>query len=317
MKTSKLSNLLVAVLLFGSVTPTIAQNRGNTRNGGVQVGGKGAQLDVATMQEQIQQISQKLEEGEPILNEAMEKASEARQVWQKADAKHKENVLELNQAKKLAEEEANSSPEYIAAKIRVEELHRELADVRKKFVEKLTLENEDYQQACKVHQKAIAEQKVNSGANVAQETRKELSKKVSDADKSKKILEDVAMADNSEVKELTKQIKEAVAELGAASKKKAETIKEDLKLNSAKTAHNRSLDSLKKAKADLNQADGEANRIRGSMQVLFNRRASIQTLLQAQPGMRQAGNVNQQGGNRAQQGGNGNQQNGNKKVGAR
>jgi hypothetical protein len=148
----------------------------------------------------------------------------------------------------------------------------------------------------------VAQQKANTGVDVPQETRREFTKKVSEADKSKKTFEDVAMADNSEAKELVKQIKEATAELGAASKKKAEAIETDAKSNSAKTAFLRTRDELKKAKADLDQADGEANRIRSAMQNLVNQRASIQNQINLQQRMQQNG----------QGGGNGYQQNGNR-----
>ena len=116
----------------------------------------------------------------------------------------------------------------------------------------------------------------------------------------KKLIEDVAMADNSEAKELTQQIKEATAELGAASKKKTEAIETDAKLSSAKTAFLRTRDELKKAKTDLDQADGEANRIRSAMLALVNQRASIQNQITQQQRQQQ------------QQGGNGYQQNGNR-----
>lgn len=305
MKTSKLSNLLVAVLLLGCVTPTIAQSRGGgSRSGGVQVGAGGGQKNQQAMQQQMQQISQQLQQGEKPLQEANEKATEVRQAWQKVDNEHKQNLRELAQAKKSAEDEAKHSPELKAAKEKLEQLRGEMADVRKKVIETLTKEKEDYQKARKVHEDAVAEQKANSGVGVSPETRKELTKKVSEADKSKKTIEDVAMADNSEAKELVKQIKEATAELGAASKKKTEAIETDAKSNSAKTAFLRTRDDLKKAKADLDQADGEANRIRSAMQALSNQRASLQSQLQTQQRSQQ-------------QGGNGNQQNGNRKGGSR
>ncbi len=308
MRTSKRSKLLVAVVLLVSVTPAMAQSRGRgSSRGGTQIGAGGSQQNQQAMQQQIQQIGQRLQEGEKTLKDASEKATEVRQVWQKVDGEHKQNLRELAQAKKFAEDEAKNLPELKAAKEKLESLRGELADIRKKVIATLTSENEEYQKASKVHEKAVAEQKANTGAGVSPELRKELAKKVSDADKSKKTIEDVAMADNSEAKDLAKQIKEATAELGAASKKKTESIETDPKLSSAKTAFMRTRDELKKAKGDLDQADGEANRIRSAMQSLANQRASIQSQLQTQQRSQQGG----------QGGGYGNQQNGNKAGGNR
>lgn len=304
MRTSNVSMLLVVVVVLSiSVSPAMAQSRSGGRYGGIQVGAGGGQQNQQAMQQQIQQIGQRLQEGEKVLEEASEKATEVRQVWQKVDSEHKQNLRELAQAKKFAEEEAKNLPELKAAKEKLEGLRGELVEIRKKVIEALIKDNEDYQKATKVHEVAVAEQKANSGAGVSPEIRKELAKKVSEADKSKKTIEDVAMADNSEAKELVQQIKEATSELGAASKKKTEAVETDPKLNSAKTAFMRTRDELKKAKADLDQADGEANRIRSAMQALVNQRASIQSQLQTQQ--------------RSQQGGNGYQQNGNRNGGSR
>lgn len=310
MWTSNLWKLTVAVVLvLVNVAPTMAQGRGGRgggRSGGTQIGAGGQQNQQA-MQQAIQQIGQRLQEGERVLGEATENANEVRQVWQKVDSEHKQNLRELAQAKKFAEEEAKNLPELKSAKERLEGLRGELAEIRKKVIATLATENEDYQKARKVHETAVAEQKANTGAGATPETRKEFAKKVSDADKSKKTIEDVAMADNSEAKELVKQIKEATAELGAASKKKTESIETDPKLSSAKTAFMRTRDESRKAKADLDQADGETNRIRSAMQALVNQRASIQNQMNLQQRMQQNG----------QGGGNGYQQNGNRNGGAR
>ena len=299
MRTSNFS-VLVFVLLLMCATPTMAQNRGrgNTR-GSTQGGAGGGQQNQQAMQQQIQQIGQRLQEGERALTDAGQKSTEFRQVWQKADTEHKQNLRELAQAKKSAEEEAKNLPELKSAKEKLESLRGGLADVRKKVIETLAKENEDYQKAVKVHEDAVAQQKANSGVGVSPETRKELAKKTFEADKAKKTIEDVAMADHSDAKELNKQIKEATMELGAASKKKTEAIETDAKLGSAKIAFLRTRDELKKAKSDLDQADGEANRIRSAMQGLVNQRASIQSQINQQQRTQQQGNNGyQQNGNR-------------------
>ncbi len=298
MSTVNLSKLTLAISLAAlSASPLMAQSMGRSggRYGGVQVGAGGGQKNQQAMQQQIQQIGQQLQQGEKALTDSGETATEARQAWQKADTEHKQNVRDLAQAKKSAEEDAKNAPELKAAKEKLEKLNGEMAEVRKKVIEQLLKENEDYQKASKIHEDAVADQKANSGASVSPEVRKELSKKVSEADKSKRTIELVAMADNSEAKELKKQITEATTELGAASKRKAEAIETDPKLSSAKVAFLRTRDELKKAKSELDQADGAANRIRSTMQGLANQRASLQN------------QVNQQ--QRTQQGGNGYQNN--------
>ncbi len=312
MWTSNLWKLTVAVLLVQlNVEPTMAQGGGGGgRSGGVQVGAGGSPQNQQAMQQAIQQIGQRLQEGETVLEEASERATEVRLVWQKVDADHKQNLRELANAKEDAEEEAKNLPELKAAKEKLEGLRGELAEIRKKVIETLASESENYQKARKLYEDAVAQQKANSGVAVPSETRRELAKKTSEADKGKKTIEDVAMADNSEAKEVAKQIKEATAELGAASKKKTESIETDPKLSSAKTAFQRTRDELKKAKADLDQADGEANRIRSAMRTLVNQRASIQSQINLQQ-------RSQPGGQGGQGGGNGYQQKGSKKGGAR
>lgn len=289
--------MVAALLVLANVVPTMAQGRGGRGGGqgGVQIGAGNGQQNQQAMQQAIQQIGQRLQEGEQVLGEASERAAEFRQVWQKADTDHKQNLRELAQAKKFAEEEAKNLPELKAAKDKLESLRGELAEIRKKVIETLVSENEDYQKASKAYEAAVAEQKANTGAGVSPETRREFAKKVSEADKAKKTFEDVAMANNSEAKELVKQIKEATAELGAASKKKAEAIETDPKLSSAKTAFMRTRDELKKAKSDLDQADGETNRIRSAMQALINQRAAIQNQINLQQRMQQGGQGNQNG----------------------
>ena len=292
-----------------SVTPALAQNRGKGskggKTGGLQIGAGGQQNQQA-MQQQITQIGQQLQEGERALQPAIEKANDARQDWQKADSAHKTNLRDLTQARKSAEDESKNLPELKAAKDKLEGLRSQLADVRKKVVETLAKDSEEYQSAVKAHDEAVADQKANSGASVSQDTRRDLVRKVAEVDKNRRTIEDVAMADNSEAKELAKQIKEATLELGAASKKKTEYVETDAKLNSAKVAFQRTRDELKSAKSNLDQADGNANRIRSAMQTLNNQRASLQGQLQTQQRMSQGANGNQGGNKGGNPYGNGN-----------
>lgn len=286
--------VVAALLTVASVDSAMAQGRGRGAGGrggqgGVQIGVGNGQQNQQAMQQAIQQITQQLQEGDRVLQEAAEKAEEFRQEWQKVDGVHKQNLRELAMAKKNAEEEAKNSPDLKAAKDKLESLRGGLAEIRKKVIETLKAENEDYQKAVQVHEAAVAEQKANTGSSVSADTRRALAKKVADADKSRKTIEDAVMADNSEAKELNQQIKEATTELGAASKRKTEAIETDPALSSAKIAFQRSRDELKKAKADLDQSNGEVNRIRSAMLALSNQRASIQAQQQMQQRLQQGG----------------------------
>ncbi|HLQ45740.1 MAG TPA: hypothetical protein VK137_13470, partial [Planctomycetaceae bacterium] len=70
---------------------------------------------------------------------------------------------------------------------------------------------------------------------------------------------------------------EANADLAAAAKKKNDAIENDPKLASAKVGFQRTRDELKKAKADLDQAEGDYNRVHSQMQGLANHRAELQS----------------------------------------
>ena len=305
--------LLTALLVVLSVSPAMAQSRGRSggRTGGVQIGAGSGQQNQQAMQQQLQRIGQQLQEGDRALKTASEKADDVRKEWQKVDGEHKKNLHELAQAKKIAEEDAKNSPELKGAKDKLEAVRGQLTDLRKTVITTLKKENEDYQNAVKDHDEAVAEQKANSGVDVPADTRRAFVKKTADTEKALRTIEDVVIADNTEAKALNQQIKEATAELGAAAKKKNEAIETDPKLSSAKVGFQRTRDELKKAKADLDQADGEASRIRSAMQTLSNQRASIQSQQQAQQRTQQGG-----GGGYGNQGGNqgGNQTGGNRNV---
>ncbi len=272
--------LTVGWLLTSGALTAMAQGRG-----GVQIGGGGANPQQIT--QQIQQIGQQLQQGEKVLAEASEKAGEVRRDYQKVEAEHKKNLRELAQSKKAAEEEAKNSPAMKAARDKIEDLRKELTEVRKKVVEELLKEDEEYQALAKAHADAVAEQKANSGSSVSIDTRKTLAKKVADADKKLKTVEDVKMADNSDAKELNQKIKDANVDVAAAAKSKRDAIESDQRLNSAKVGFQRTRDELKKAKAELDQADGEAGRIRSAMISLVNQRNGLQAQQQKQQRMQQ------------------------------
>lgn len=288
---------LAVVLVALCSSSLLAQGRG--RSGGqrgVQIGA-GGQANTQQIQQQITAIGQQLTEGSSVLEEATEKATEVRGEYQKVETEHKQNLRELSMAKKAAEEEAKNSPELKAAREKVDGLRKELAEVRKKVIEKLKEDNDEYRKEVKAHEEAVAEQKANSGAGAPSDTRRALSKKVAEADKRVKTIEEVVMTDNSEAKAINASLKEANAEVGAAAKAKTAAIENDQRLSSAKVGFQRTRDALKEAKANLDQAEGEAGRIRSAMLALVNRRNALQAQLQTLQRM-QSGGQNGGGQNR-------------------
>ncbi len=272
-----------------------AQGRGG-QSGGIQVGAGGGTQNQQAMQQAIQQINQQLQQGQRVLSEAGEKADDVRSEYQKANAEHKQNMKELTQAKKFAEDEAKNLPEFKAAREKTDELRKELADVRQTVVEQLMKDKDDYQTARKAHELALSEQKANSGTGVPQETRRVLAKKVSDAEKKLRTIEDVAMADNSEAKAVKEKMKEAVAEIAAQAKKRKDAVENDQRLSSAKVGFQRTRDALKIAKQNLDQAEGELNGIRSQMMALANQGAALQAQQQLQQRTQQGGRSGSGGG---------------------
>lgn len=267
--------LVATGVLAVMATPVLAQKGGGKGTGGVKVGANG--LTTQQIQQQIQNIVKQMQQGEKPLKEANDKMVEERRSFQKAELEHKQNVKDLNQAKKFAEEEGKHSPELKAAQKKMGELQDQVTVVRKKVIESLTQDKEEYRAAAKAHQAAVDEQKAQSGPDVPVETRRNHAKKVADLDLRRKTIEDVAMANNSEGKELTAKFKEATAEVAAASKKKHDQIENDPKIASAKIGFQRTRDELKKAKTSLEQAEGEYSRVQSQLRALNNQRANLQS----------------------------------------
>ncbi|MCX7418447.1 MAG: hypothetical protein NT013_02775 [Planctomycetia bacterium] len=266
--------LIIVAVLIANAAPLLAQGRGRT-NGTVKIGANG--LNTQQIQQQLQNIATQLKHAEKPLKEVNDKIAEERRSFQKAELEHKQNIRDLSQAKKLAEEDSKNLPELKAAQKKMTEANDQLSSVRKKVIESLTKDKEEYRTAVKSHEEAVEEQKAQSGVDIAIETRKNLAKKVSDLSLRRKAIEDVAMADNSEAKELTSKLKEATAEVAAASKKKHDLIENDPKTASAKVGFQRTRDALKKAKADLDQAENEHGRIQSQLQALHNQQANLQS----------------------------------------
>lgn len=271
---SLLLRLLIVVSLTANTSMLLAQGRGRV-NTTVKIGANG--LTPEQIQQQIQNISNQMKQAEKPLKEANDKVVEERRAFQKAELEHKQNMRDLSQAKKLAEESAKNLPELKDAQKKMNEVSDQLAAVRKKVIESLIKEKDEYRVAVKAHEDALDEQKAQSGADVGVETRKATAKKVSDLSLRRRAIEDVAMADNSEAKELVTKLKEATAEVAAASKKKHDLIENDPKTASAKVGFQRTRDALKQAKADLDQAEGESNRIQSQLQTMRNQQANLQS----------------------------------------
>ncbi len=273
------SRLVVVGVLAVIATPALAQKGGGKGGGkgagGVKVGANG--LSTQQIQQQIQNIVKQIQQGEKPLKEANDRMGEERRTFQKAELDHKTNVRDLNQAKKQAEEEGKHSPELKAAQKKMSELQDQVAAARKKVIESLIQDKEEYRSAVKAHQAAVDEQKSQSGPDVPVETRRNHAKKVSDLDLRRKTIEDVALANTSEGKELSAKLKEATAEVAAASKKKHDQIENDPKIASAKIGFQRTRDELKRAKTSLEQAEGEYGRVQSQLRSLDNQRANLQS----------------------------------------
>ena len=272
-----------------------AQGRGG-RSGGIQVGASGGTQNQQAMQQAIQQINQQLQQGQKVLKETSEKADDVRSEYQKANIEHKQNMKELTQAKKFAEDEAKNLPEFKAAREKTDELRKELADVRKKIVEQLMIDKEDYQAAMKAYESALSEQKANSGTGVPQETRRALAKKVSDAEKKLRTIEDVVIADNSQAKAVKEKMIEAEAEVAVQAKKRKDAVETDQRLSSAKVGFKRTRDALKFAKQNLDQAEGELNGIRSQLSALAHQGAALQAQQQLLQRTQQGGRSGSGGG---------------------
>ena len=284
--------LIIVAVLIANAAPLLAQGRGRT-NGTVKIGANG--LNTQQIQQQLQNIATQLKQAEKPLKEVNDKIAEERRSFQKAELEHKQNIRDLSQAKKLAEEDSKNLPELKAAQKKMTEANDQLSSVRKKVIESLIKDKEEYRTAVKSHEEAVEEQKAQSGVDIAIETRKNLAKKVSDFSLRRKAIEDVAMADNSEAKELTSKLKEATAEVAAASKKKHDLIENDPKTASAKVGFQRTRDARKKAKADLDQAENEHGRIQSHLQTLHNQQANLQSqqqLMQKMQGNKGGNNYN-------------------------
>ena len=262
---------LVAV----TVSPAIAQSRRGRGNTAIKVGAGG--LTAQQIQTQITNINNQISQAEKPLKATNEKLGKEQQGFHKADLDHKQSVRDVGQAKKFAEENAKNMPELKAAQKKAEEIHDQLAVVRRNVIESLLKDKEEYRAAVKAHDDAVADQKGQTKSDTPEETRKEWLKKVSDLAHNRKTIEDVAMADHSEAKQLNSEYKEAMAEVAALSKKKHDQIENDPKTVSAKIGLQRTNEELKKAKASLEQANAEHGRILSQLQALNKQRANLQS----------------------------------------
>ena len=267
--------VVVIGLVAVTVSPAIAQSRRGRGNTAIKVGAGG--LTAQQIQTQITNINNQISQAEKPLKATNEKLGKEQQGFHKADLDHKQSVRDVGQAKKFAEENAKNMPELKAAQKKADEIHDQLAVVRRNVIESLLKDKEEYRAAVKAHDDAVADQKGQTKSDTPEETRKEWLKKVSDLAHSRKTIEDVAMADHSEAKQLNSEYKEAMAEVAALSKKKHDQIENDPKTASAKIGLQRTNEELKKAKASLEQANAEHGRIVSQLKALNNQRANLQS----------------------------------------
>jgi len=151
--------LFVFAILVANTTPLLAQARGRI-NTTVKIGANG--LTPQQIQQQLQNISNQMKQAEKPLKEANDKVAEERRTFQKAELDHKQNMRDLSQAKKLAEEDAKNLPELKEAQKKMNELNEQLAAVRKKVIEPLAKDKEEYRAATKAHEEALEEQKLKA-----------------------------------------------------------------------------------------------------------------------------------------------------------
>ncbi len=267
--------MVVIGLVAVTASPAIAQSRRGQTNTAIKVGAGG--LTAQQIQTQITNINNQISQAEKPLKATNEKLGKEQQAFHKADLDHKQSAKDVGQARKFAEENAKNMPELKTAQKKAEEIHDQLSVVRKKVIESLLNDKEEYRAAVKAHDDAVADQKAQTKSDSTEETRKEWLKKVSDLAHNRKTIEDVTMADHSEAKQLTSEYKEAMAEVAALSKKKHDQIENDPKTASAKIGLQRTHEELKKAKASLGQATAEHGRIVSQLQTLNNQRANLQS----------------------------------------
>lgn len=269
---------------FLSIGVPVAQSRGiSSRYGGVKYGANGQ--NPQALQQSLQKIGQQLQSGEKVLKEKSDHVGEVRKQFQKVDLEHKQNLRDLAQAKKAAEDKAKNSPEFKSARDKAEALRHEYVDARKKIAVKLATQ-EGYQVAIKAHEQAIAEQKASSGSEVEAETRKTLAKNVSESEQRIRDLEDIALADDNEAKAIKSKLKEAEAEVAVQSKRKHDALENDPRVTSAKVGFQRTRDALKTALQNLEQANGELSGVRSRLSALANQQAALQAQQRQQSGGR-------------------------------
>lgn len=269
------ANLVVAL----SIGLAEAQSRSrNSKTNTVKVGA--GMPSAAQLQSSIQQIDTQLQARQKAYDEAKKKLDQAQQVHHQASLIHKQQLQDLSQAKKFAATNAKSDPAWTAARDNVAALQKEMTDLRKQVVDSLK-DREDYRQAVQLHDSALAEKQSNGGSTASEEARKAAAVKVSETAKALRTIEDVAMADRTDFKELSRKLKEAEAEVAKAAKKAHETEENDPKVSSAKIGFQRTNAALKEADQQLAQAQNAANGIQQNMQALNRQKSDLNSQAQA------------------------------------
>lgn len=274
--------LLVASMVFASLFGIAeAQGKGKGKNGSTNTVKVGAGMpSVTQIQSSIQQIDQQLQDRQKAFDESKKKLAQVQQVHHQASLVHKQQLQDLSQAKKFAAMTAKSDPTWTAARNAVITLQNEMTDLRKQVVNSLK-DREDYRQAIQLHEKALTEKQSSGGSTATEDSRKAAAVKVAETAKALRTIEDVAMADRSDFKELSRKLKEAEAEVARAAKKAHEIEENDSKVASAKTGFVRTNAALKEAEQQLAQAQNAANGIQQNMQALSRQKSELSSQAQA------------------------------------
>ena len=235
----------------------------------------------------IEQIDKDIQSQQKSLAEANKSLEKAQQEHRSAEQQHRSQQRELSQAKKFAAMTAKSDPKWQAAREQLAEVQKEMAELRKQIVESIR-DKEDYHRAAQLHEAALAEQRSSRSAEVSEETRKALAVKVSATAQAIRTIEEVALANHSEAKDLARRLKEVETDVAHAAKK-AHTIEEhDSKVASAKIGFTRTNGVLKEATQRLDAAQSHAGGIQSGIQALQKQKSGLasqeQTLKQMNPG---------------------------------
>lgn len=268
--------MLLTLVLALSVGSAEAQKKGNTKGGtkgaGVKVGA--GMPSPEQIHKGVEQIEKEIQERQKSFAEAKKNFDKVQQEHHVVELQHQQQLRDLSQAKKFASMNAKQDPAWNSARARAVDLQKQVADLRKQVAESLK-EREDYRRAIQIHEEAIAKQQSSRSSEVTDEMRKQLAQQVSESSQAIRAIEDVALADRSDAKELARKLKAAEADVGQAAKKAHDQENNDPKVASAKVGFVRTSAALKEAEQKLAEAHRAAAGIQSSIQALAQQKSGL------------------------------------------